>query len=103
MIQLMKNRERSVTTFVDGDQFKAVSRILPSCSLVWIATTTTPKPPERNFQRWDVMGGLVVRLKRDARRRDHQSDRSLRAVPLVRVRDQRLHSRLRRGFGESPP
>ena len=66
MIQLMKNRERSVTTFVDGDQFKAVSADLALVQSCVDCHNHHPKATGRNFQRWDVMGGLVVRLKRDA-------------------------------------
>lgn len=66
LIQLMKNRERSVTTFVDGDQFKAVSADLALVQSCVDCHNHHPKATRRNFQRWDVMGGLVVRLKRDA-------------------------------------
>jgi hypothetical protein len=66
LIQLMKNRERSVTTFVDGDQFKAVSADLALVQSCVDCHNHHPKATRRNFQRWDVMGGLVIRLKRDA-------------------------------------
>ena len=67
LLQLMKNRERSVTTFVDGDQFKAISADLALVQSCVECHNHHPKATRRNFQRWDVMGGLVVRLKRDAR------------------------------------
>lgn len=67
LIQLMKNRERSVTTFVDGDQFKAISADLALVQSCVDCHNHHPKASRRDFQRWDVMGGLVVRLKRDAR------------------------------------
>ncbi|HET9846548.1 MAG TPA: DUF3365 domain-containing protein [Nitrospira sp.] len=67
LIQLMKNRERSVTTFVDGDQFKAISADLALVQSCVDCHNHHPKATRRDFQRWDVMGGLVVRLKRDAR------------------------------------
>ena len=67
LLQLMKNRERSVTTFVDGDQFKAISADLALVQSCVDCHNGHPKATRRDFQRWDVMGGLVVRLKRDAR------------------------------------
>ncbi len=67
LLQLMKNRERSVTTFVDGDQFKAISADLALVQSCVDCHNHHPKASRRDFQRWDVMGGLVVRLKRDAR------------------------------------
>jgi hypothetical protein len=67
LLQLMKNRERSVTTFVDGDEFKAISADLALVQSCVECHNHHPKAARRDFQRWDVMGGLVVRLKRDAR------------------------------------
>jgi hypothetical protein len=65
LIQLMKNRDRSVTSFVDGDQFKAISADLALVQSCVDCHNHHPKATRRDFQRWDVMGGLVVRLKRD--------------------------------------
>ena len=67
LLQLMKNRDRSITTFVDGDQFKAISADLALVQSCVDCHNHHPKATRRDFQRWDVMGGLVVRLKRDAR------------------------------------
>jgi len=67
LMQLMKNRERSVTTFIDGDQFKAISADLALVQSCVDCHNQHPKATRRNFQRWDVMGGLVVRLNRDMR------------------------------------
>jgi hypothetical protein len=67
LLQLMKSRDRSVTTFVDGDQFKAVSADLALVQSCVDCHNHHPKATRRDFQRWDVMGGLVVRLKREAR------------------------------------
>src|SRR5262245_20999397 len=67
LLQLMKNRERSVTTFVDGDQFKAISADLALVQSCVDCHNHHPKATRRDFQRWDVMGGLVVRLNRDVR------------------------------------
>jgi len=66
LLQLMKNRDRSVTSFVDGDQFKAISADLALVQSCVDCHNHHPKATRRDFQRWDVMGGLVVRLKRDA-------------------------------------
>lgn len=65
LIQLMKSRDRSVTSFVDGDQFKAISADLALVQSCVDCHNHHPKATRRDFQRWDVMGGLVVRLKRD--------------------------------------
>jgi hypothetical protein len=67
LLQLMKNRERSVATFVDGEEFKAISADLALVQSCVDCHNHHPKATRRDFQRWDVMGGLVVRLKRDAR------------------------------------
>jgi hypothetical protein len=67
LLQLMKNRERSVTTFIDGDQFKAISTDLALVQSCVECHNHHPKATRRDFRRWDVMGGVVVRLKRDAR------------------------------------
>jgi hypothetical protein len=67
LMQLMKNRERPLMTFVDGEQFKAVSADLALVQSCVDCHNQHPKATRRNFQRWDVMGALVVRLKRDAR------------------------------------
>jgi hypothetical protein len=66
LLQLMKNRERSVTTFVDGEQFKAISTDLALVQSCVECHNHHPKATRRDFRRWDVMGGVVVRLKRDA-------------------------------------
>lgn len=67
LLQLMKNRDRSVTSFVDGDQFKAISADLALVQSCVDCHNHHPKATRRDFQRWDVMGGLVVRLNRDVR------------------------------------
>jgi hypothetical protein len=57
LLQLMKSRERSVTTFVDGDQFKAISADLALVQSCVDCHNHHPKATRRDFQRWDVMGG----------------------------------------------
>jgi Protein of unknown function (DUF3365) len=66
LLELMKNREKSIMTFVDGDQFKAISADLALVQSCVDCHNQHPKATRRDFRRWDVMGGLVVRLKRDA-------------------------------------
>ena len=66
LLQLEKNRDVRVLSFVDGDQFKAVSADLALVQSCVDCHNNHPRAPRRNFRRWDVMGGIVVRLKRDA-------------------------------------
>lgn len=66
LVQLEKNRDVSVLTFVDGDQFKAISADLALVQSCVDCHNNHAGAPRRNFRRWDVMGGIVVRLKRDA-------------------------------------
>ena len=66
LLQLEKNRDVRVLTFVDGDQFKAISADLALVQSCVDCHNHHPRAPRRNFRRWDVMGGIVVRLKRDA-------------------------------------
>ncbi|MBA5866352.1 MAG: DUF3365 domain-containing protein [Nitrospira sp. CR1.3] len=65
LIQLEKNRDRRFVSFVDGNQFKAVSADLALVQSCVDCHNQHPRSSRKNFQRWDVMGGLVVRLKRD--------------------------------------
>lgn len=65
LMQLEKNRERRFVSFVDGEQFKAVSADLALVQSCVDCHNRHPQAARKNFQRWDVMGGLVVRLKRD--------------------------------------
>jgi hypothetical protein len=66
LLQLEKNRDLRVLTFVDGDQFKAISADLAIVQSCVDCHNNHARAPRRNFRRWDVMGGIVVRLKRDA-------------------------------------
>ncbi|HMU55076.1 MAG TPA: DUF3365 domain-containing protein [Nitrospira sp.] len=65
LIQLEKNRDRRFVGFMDGDQFKALSADLALVQSCVDCHNRHPRSSRRNFQRWDVMGALVVRLKRD--------------------------------------
>jgi hypothetical protein len=80
LIQLMKNREQPIATFVEGGQFKALSADLALVQSCVDCHNQHPKATRRNFQRWDVMGALVVRLNLDAR----PEGRSLRPDPPSR-------------------
>lgn len=66
LIQLEKDRQRGFISFVDGDKFKAVSADLAIVRSCIDCHNHHPNSPRRNFQQWDVMGALVVRLKQEA-------------------------------------
>lgn len=66
LLQLEKDRSRGVVTFVDGNQFKAVSADLALVRSCVDCHNAHPRASRRNFEQWDVMGGLVVRMNRDA-------------------------------------
>ncbi len=65
LIQLEKDRQRGFVSFMDGDQFKAVSADLALVQSCVECHNQHPRASRTNFRRWDVMGGLVVRLKQD--------------------------------------
>jgi hypothetical protein len=66
LMQLERDRQRGFISFVDGDQFKAVSADLALVRSCVDCHNHHPKSARKNFRDWDVMGGLVVRFKRDA-------------------------------------
>lgn len=66
LLQMEKNRDVRVLSFVDGDQFKAISADLAIVQSCVDCHNNHPRAPRRDFRRWDVMGGIVVRLNRDA-------------------------------------
>lgn len=66
LIRLEKDRQRGFISFVDGDQFKAVSSDLAIVRSCVECHNQHPRAVRKNFQQWDVMGALVVRLKREA-------------------------------------
>jgi len=65
LIQLEKNRQQGFISFSDGDQFKAVSADLALVKSCTECHNHHPQSLRRNYRDWDVMGGLVVRFKRD--------------------------------------
>ncbi|SLM46624.1 conserved exported protein of unknown function [Nitrospira japonica] len=65
LIQLEKNRDKRFVGFMDGDQFKALSADLALVQSCVDCHNRHPRSSRRNFQRWDVMGALVVRFKPD--------------------------------------
>jgi len=65
LMQLEKDRLRGFISFVDGDQFKAVSADLALVRSCTECHNQHPQATRKNFRQWDVMGGLLVRLKRD--------------------------------------
>ncbi len=66
LVQLEKNRDMRVLSFVDGDQFKAISADLAIVQSCVDCHNQHPQAPRQNFRRWDVMGGIIVRLNRNA-------------------------------------
>jgi hypothetical protein len=67
LLRLMKNREKPIQTFIDGQYFKAISADLSALQSCADCHNHHPKATRRDFKKLDVMGGLVVRLKREAR------------------------------------
>ncbi len=63
LLQLMKSRERPIMTFVDGNYFKAIAADLSLVQSCADCHNHHPKARRRDFKLWDVMGGVVVRLK----------------------------------------
>ncbi|HJU05843.1 MAG TPA: DUF3365 domain-containing protein [Nitrospiraceae bacterium] len=66
LMKLVTNGDLRVVSFIDGEYFKAVSSdlaLVPSCVE---CHNHHPRAMRRDFRRWDVMGGVVVRLKRNA-------------------------------------
>jgi Protein of unknown function (DUF3365) len=66
LIRLEQDRSRGFVSFVDGDQFKAMSADLALVRSCVDCHNHHPRAVRRNFQQWDVMGALVVRMNRDA-------------------------------------
>lgn len=64
LISLEKDRSRSFVSFVDGDQFKALSADLALVRSCLDCHNNHPRAVRRNFQQGDVMGALVVRMNR---------------------------------------
>ena len=66
LLGLEKDRSRGFISFVDGDQFKAMSADLALVRSCADCHNHHPRAVRRNFQTLDVMGALVVRMNRDA-------------------------------------
>ncbi len=66
LIQLEKDRARGFISFSDGSYFKGVSADLAMVRSCIECHNHHPKTARSNFKQWDVMGGLVVRIKRGA-------------------------------------
>jgi len=66
LLKLAADRDRSVLTFIDGAEFKAISSDLAIVQSCVDCHNHHPRATRQNFQRWDVMGGIIVRLKRDS-------------------------------------
>jgi hypothetical protein len=66
LIRLEQDRSRAFVSFVDGNQFKAMSADLALVRSCADCHNQHPRAVRRNFQQFDVMGALVVRMNRDA-------------------------------------
>ena len=66
LLRLEQDRSRGFVSFVDGDQFKAMSADLALVRSSVDCHNHHPRAVRRNFQQWDVMGALVVRMNREA-------------------------------------
>jgi hypothetical protein len=64
LMRLEKDRQRGFISFVDGDHFKAMSADLAIVRSCVDCHNQHPRSGRKNYQQWDVMGALVVRLKR---------------------------------------
>jgi hypothetical protein len=65
LIRLEQDRSHNFVSFVDGDQFKAMSADLALVRSCVDCHNHHPRAVRRNFQQWDVMGALVVRMNRE--------------------------------------
>ncbi|MEX5218599.1 MAG: DUF3365 domain-containing protein [Nitrospira sp.] len=65
LINLEQDRSRGFVSFTDGDQFKAMSADLALVRSCVDCHNHHPRAVRRNFQQWDVMGALVVRMNRE--------------------------------------
>jgi hypothetical protein len=66
LLRLEQDRSRGFVSFVDGDQFKAMSADLALVRSCADCHNHHPRAVRRNFQQLDVMGALVVRMNREA-------------------------------------
>ena len=63
LIKLSGQRDQRVITFSDGDYIKGIAADLAIVQSCVDCHNTHPRALRRNFQRWDLMGGIIVRLK----------------------------------------
>jgi hypothetical protein len=63
LIRLSGQRDLRVLTFSDGDYVKGIAADLAIVQSCVDCHNAHPQAVRRNFQRWDLMGGVVVRLK----------------------------------------
>ena len=63
LIKMSGQRDLRVLTFTDGDYVKGIAADLAIVQSCVDCHNAHPKAFRRNFQRWDLMGGVIVRLK----------------------------------------
>lgn len=66
LIKLSGRRDQRVIIFSDGEYTKGIAADLAIVDSCVECHNTHPKASRRNFQRWDLMGGIIVRLKPSA-------------------------------------
>ena len=79
LIRLEQDRSRGFVSFVDGNQFKAMSADLALVRSCADCHNQHPRAVRRNFQPLDVMGALVVR--NEPRRARPKPDAPIRPAP----------------------
>lgn len=66
LIKLNGQRNQGVMVFSDGDMIKGIAADLAIVQSCVDCHNSHPKAVRRNFQRWDLMGGIIVRLNPNA-------------------------------------
>jgi hypothetical protein len=67
LLRLAKDHETKILTFVDGTSYKGVSADVALVQSCVDCHNSHPNSPWRTFKKWDVMGGVVVRINRQNR------------------------------------
>ncbi len=67
LMKLTSDRSKSVLTFVDGNQFKAMAADIALAQSCVDCHNTHPDSPWRNFKKGDIMGAVIVRFNRNGK------------------------------------
>lgn len=63
LIKLNSRRDQRIIIFPDGEYIKGIAADIAIVESCVQCHNAHPNASRRNFQRWDVMGGIIVRLK----------------------------------------